>query len=940
MRNFFLVLILLCSISSFAQLLPFRTYTEKDGLNNKAVYSTVRDDRGLLWVGTPFGINWFDGTHFYQPPVPKKVDQVYVQKFYKDREGIIWTLTFYNGFYKFQNDQFTQYLIDTTYADINQNNIIDMVEMPHGQYAIAADRGVFLFDGKKFHRLDSDNLEGQMEAVNFFDNCLFVGFGKGLYSYSYNGKWRLLSKNLEGIPVNKILEANHHVFVATAKGLYCFDYFDPQKINQPKTVYLKNVEISDVGVNANNEIWFAADGASYKLSGNKLVEYGAAEGLKAKVNHIYFDYQSNGWLSTDQGLYKLGEEYFSFTPMKDGPVSLAKTTDNVWMSYPTGISDLGGKYHYQFADNAAFTCLYYAPRSKQLWIANENGVFVLNDHQVQKKFSFHCSYLYEDDDTTTWIATDEGKLFILKNDRLQPVSFNCFQNDFVSTILKDRNGFVWLGFRTGGVIKCKMENFGLTRVKEFSVKTGFPDLRIRSCYNDGETIFFGTRTNGLFIFSVNNNQYWHINNSNGLNATWVTSMAASDTAVYLTTNGGLFVLRKESSYGHPQIAAVNFPNEEISKQMNCVLVDGTQVWIGSNGMTRFLPERFHRDSSPAPVFITQVSVEGKADSSWMPYSSQKSTLHLPHNKNVIAFDFAGIHLKDEDALHYRYKLEGQDKDWSSAAERNFVSYNLPPGKYRFVVQAQNASGKWSDHPASYSFIIAQPFWSTWWFLALNIFLALAIVYLIYQYRLRQAMKFERLRYKISTDLHDDIGSTLSSISILSEMALTEHNPIQNEAMVAEIKENSLSLLEKMDDIVWSINPKNDSLESLLLRIKRFSSKLFEAKDIDYAIDIDKAVAHAKLPMEFRQHIYLILKEAINNLVKYSQATKAAIEVNYSNSVLKIRVSDNGKGFGPGANNSGNGIISMKTRAEMMAANLKIESSINEGTTIRLEVKIK
>lgn len=943
MRYIFVILFLLFSITSYQQLLPFKAYSEKDGLNSKSVYDAIRDDRGLLWVGTSSGINWFDGSHFFQPAVPTKIDQLYVQRFYKDREGIVWTMTFYNGFYKFQNDRFTQYLIDTTYSDINKNNIMDMVEMSPSHYAIAADRGVYLFDGKQFNRLDKKRLDGQIETVNYFNGYLFVGFGKGLYCYKYDHGWKMVSKNIEGISVNRILFKDDHVWIATDKGLYDFDYFNPEKINQPTITYLKNLVISDVTVDANNEIWFTGNGGGYKLSENKLVEYNAATGLKAAPVHIYFDYQNIGWFSTYEGLYKLGDEYFSFKKMKEGPISFAKEDDKVWASYHNSFADLAGKSHYQFAADAniSFANLYYAPKSKQLWITNEDGIFVLRNSKLQKIFSLNCSYLYEDNNGLTWIATNEGKLFVLNNDQLQPVSFNCFQNDFVSTILKDANGFVWLGFRTGGVIKCQLQNLVLKTVREFSSRTGFTDLRIRSCCSDSNgNILFGTRTNGLFIFSLDSDKSWHINNNNGLNAPWVTSISSSKDMLYLATNNGLFELKRQSSYDYPQITAVNFPNEEISKQMNCVVTNNGQVWIGSNGLTRFLPEKFQRDTSPCPVFITQLNIEGKTDNSWVPYSNQQGKLYLPHNKNVIAFEFAGIHLKDEDALHYRYMLEGQDKGWSQLTDRNFVSYNLPPGKYRFAVEAQNAAGVWSNHPATYSFIISQPFWATWWFVTLNIFLTIGVVYLIYRYRLKQAMKFEHLRYKISTDLHDDIGSTLSSISILSEMALTENSRQHNKEMVAEIKENSLSLLEKMDDIVWSINPKNDSLESLLLRIKRFSSKLFEAKDIDYAIDIDKAVTDVKLPMEYRQHLYLIMKEAINNLVKYSDATKAAIEVNYHSPILKLRISDNGKGFDIRSDHAGNGIISMKSRAGMMNANLRIESAIEEGTTIRLEVKIK
>src|SRR5262249_28497613 len=156
--------------------------------------------------------------------------------------------------------------------------------------------------------------------------------------------------------------------------------------------------------------------------------------------------------------------------------------------------------------------------------------------------------------------------------------------------------------------------------------------------------------------------------------------------------------------------------------------------------------------------------------------------------------------------------EGQDKDWSPPTERNFVSYNLPPGHYVFTVEAQNATGKWSRKAASFAFNIRHPFWAAWWFITLLVILTVAIIYSIYRYRVQQLLKLERLRSRISTDLHDEIGSTLSSISILSDIALNNPGSKQHLEMVGEIKENSLALMEKMDDIVWSINPKNDTLE--------------------------------------------------------------------------------------------------------------------------------
>jgi len=200
-------------------------------------------------------------------------------------------------------------------------------------------------------------------------------------------------------------------------------------------------------------------------------------------------------------------------------------------------------------------------------------------------------------------------------------------------------------------------------------------------------------------------------------------------------------------------------------------------------------------------------------------------------------------------------------------------------------------------------------------------------------------RMQHIRNKIAQDLHDDIGSTLSSISILSDLALRENSSRQTIETMNEIKDSSILLMERMDDIVWSINPRNDSLENLLMRVRHFATTLFEAKGVDYLIDIQKNINEVRLPMDYRQHIYLILKEAINNLVKYADAARAWLEVRFDERHLELSVRDNGRGFDLSAVAGGNGLAGMRRRAQLMGAKVEIVSGSGEGTSIRLQVNI-
>jgi signal transduction histidine kinase len=198
-------------------------------------------------------------------------------------------------------------------------------------------------------------------------------------------------------------------------------------------------------------------------------------------------------------------------------------------------------------------------------------------------------------------------------------------------------------------------------------------------------------------------------------------------------------------------------------------------------------------------------------------------------------------------------------------------------------------------------------------------------------------RMQHIRNKIAQDLHDDIGSTLSSISILSDLALRDR--VQTLETMSEIKDSAILLMERMDDIVWSINPRNDSLEHLLMRVRHFATTLFEATGIEYDISIQKNIDAVRLPTDFRQHVYLILKEAINNLVKYAGATRAEIQVGFEEGVMALSVRDNGKGFEPERPGQGNGLPGMRRRAETMGASLRIASAPGNGTEVVLRVAL-
>ena len=315
---------------------------------------------------------------------------------------------------------------------------------------------------------------------------------------------------------------------------------------------------------------------------------------------------------------------------------------------------------------------------------------------------------------------------------------------------------------------------------------------------------------------------------------------------------------------------------------------------------------------------------------------------LPYNRNYISFEYGVVRLKDSEGIDYQYKLDGIDKEWSEYSTYRYASYNsLPPGKYTFRVRAKTINNDESGAVTSYSFRINPPFYRTWWFFILLLAVFTSIGYVIYNQRIMQLIKIQKLRNKIASDLHDDVGSTLSSISIMSDLLQSQlDNSSRSEQMIRTIGANAHTMLDSMDDIIWSVNPANDKFQNLALRVREYAIPLFEMKNIRFSIDAPEEMNALQMPMDVRRNLYLIAKEAVNNLVKYSHASQADISFGYAYNALTMSVKDNGQGFDlENAKRNRNGLVNMRQRAEQIHGTLTINSEIGKGTCVTLQVKI-
>ncbi|MBA3649607.1 MAG: hypothetical protein H0W62_13860 [Chitinophagales bacterium] len=288
---------------------------------------------------------------------------------------------------------------------------------------------------------------------------------------------------------------------------------------------------------------------------------------------------------------------------------------------------------------------------------------------------------------------------------------------------------------------------------------------------------------------------------------------------------------------------------------------------------------------------------------------------------------------------FAFKLDGFDKDWHTTDYKNRIATytSLPPGNYNFLVKASNNDGVWNEDGTAIHITINPPFWNTWWFYILCFLMLVLTLYVLYRYRLNQILKLQHVRNKIASDLHDDIGSTLSSIAIYSELANEEvknHSP-KASSLLDTINENSRNTIESMSDIVWAINPDNDRFENILQRMRTFASAILEAKNMALTFESSASLSGLKLSMEKRKNLYLIFKEAVNNVAKYSGGKNCSIKIGLEGKVLNMEIADVGIGFDLNNYGPGNGLINMKKRIDEMRGKFMVQTAIGKGTVIQL-----
>ncbi len=525
---------------------------------------------------------------------------------------------------------------------------------------------------------------------------------------------------------------------------------------------------------------------------------------------------------------------------------------------------------------------------------------------------------------------------------------------------EDRAGNVWVGFLEAGLMRCPASG----RCTSYGAAEGVPPGSFMTLYVDSAgRLWAPTTLSGVVLVqepAAPAPSFKTFGTEHGLSSVNARSVVEDEWGrLYVSTVRGVDRLDLSTARVKHFTTADGLSYSEAGPSFRD---RGGAVWFTTyRGLSKYTPERGEAQP-PGPTLVRGLTVAG------VPYNVSElgerevSGLVLGPEQGQVQLDFFSLGFAAGESLLYQHRLEGQDAAWSAPAPERSVTLRLAPGTYRFAVRAVGAGGVPGPHPAVVSFRILPPFWRRWWFVALCLLTAAATAFVARRHfaarrreraraeaALRRAKEerlaeLERVRKRIATDLHDDIGSSLTQIAVLSEVARRTAAAGRAGEQLARISAVSNELVESMSDIVWAINPKKDRLSDLVHRMRRFASDVFTSRGIRLRFDAPAGADDLAVGANLRREVFLIFKESVNNAVRHSGAAAAEVEFRVEGDHLLLRVGDDGRGFDARAFEreraaGGNGLHSLARRARDLGGVYEVRSAPGAGTTVTLSVPL-
>jgi len=932
-----------------------RSFTINDGLVSNQVRAFYEDSKGNIWIMTWEGLSRFDGRRFRNYSLTDGLVYPMINAMTEDSEN--------GNLYIAENDGTLDVIVNGVVQQALRryyvNAINKLIQDPAGIIMAPSDeKGICVFDKGLLTPLNTSGINfSVVDLIPVGKYFFFCGLQSGvmLHDHTIIKRWPITFNDYTSI----LKDQFDRIWVGTGDGprwvnlTSGYSQYDLVPTSFNLTPWSR-WPIRDLLQTTDGSIWIAAIGGLIQIKPDQSWRvYTRKDGLPTDyVTSVYEDKEGMLWIGTDQGiaLLDIKNTIDQFRIGEDLPNN--KITDI--------LPSLDGGAYMISNDSFLFKIALNRPIQPIItgnvgriyeFIIVKNDTLITTDKGRFQIFNNKVNVWNEIPFSPAWISveTKDGNIFSSVNDTIN-ISTRAYHykhpalKNFITALSDGIADEFWVGTQKDGLFQAnvKLNPAGKIELDIIDFSAYVPDKNIRSLHVDQQGhIWVGTRNIGLIQLipdSVNGGYVSHTyNHKDGLTSDFVKTITSDpDGNIWVGTFTGIEkLIPTNDGFRIFSFSKVNNFFATVSK---LILAHDKSIWgITNSGVIR-IKDGLYELVPPAEAYIANVVTAQKT----LIDPLNQLPFDLNYDQNYIDIEFSSNdHINGNQTL-YSYRLTGsQDTSWSLPLPVHKVSYaNLLPADYRFEVRLLG----WNDQYGkitTYKFRIRPPFWQRIWFMVLASLALLGILFLFYKYRIRQFQHIQEVRDRIASDLHDEIGSSLTHVNILSEIGKKTAEPDGSSLQLFKrIGEEVQSSSEALDDIIWSVSSRAETAEDLVSRMRRYASELFDVKGISFMLQEEKLEDNQKIELELRRDFYLIYKELLRNILRHAEATEVKIRIREEDQFLWLSVSDNGHGFDPNAHTIRQGLHSIRGRIAKWRGHISIDSSDHNGTHIKIGLPLR
>lgn len=965
-----------------------RTWQTEDGLPHNVVRAIAQTPDGYLWIGTQNGLARFDGVRFtvFDAQNTPSMASADVAALCVDHAGSLWIGT-EAGLLEWKAGSILQ---PEGKAPPTGKTIRTLYETRDGALWVGTLHGLDRFEnGRVTHFSREDGLASDVIQTVFEDaqTNLWIGTAAGLnrltggHIESFGPANPMVENSIRGITQDK----GWRVWIGSDNGMIWYN--TSQFYAYDRKYGLSDSFVSAVCEDHDGNLWVGTHSGLNRFREGRFFNELKSEGVPYdKVNSIFEDREGILWIGSIEGLIRLiPRRFFTYNTQQglthNNTVSVLEDRNgNIWTgTYGGGLDCLRDEQVIAFGKTNGLTqdliLSLCEGRDGSLWIGSDapGGLFRLQHGEFEHYAvsdglaDSAIRTIHEDRLGKIWLGTDQGLVCYANGAFCRYTAKDHLAGVQVRAICEDHQGQLWFG-TDGGLSRWESGRF-----VNLTTHDGLSDNSITALHVDTQdNLWIGTGTGGLSRYRAG--RLTSYTKQQGLFSDEIFEILEDDYGwLWMSCAKGLFRVRKKDfdavdqrvatvvtsiPYGKSDGMAGTLCNG-VAKPAGWKARDG-RLWFPTTKGLVVVDPNIRVVETPPPVFIEQLIADDRpaqktAADSLPPSRGPAKPISIPPGRGELEFDYTALNFQNPENTRFKYLLDGIDSDWVEAGTRRVAHYNnIYPGSYRFRVIACNGDGIWNSTGASLTVLLQPHMWQTWWTRAAAILAILGSVggaaRYVTQKRMQQRLRLleqqsaiERERGRIAKDIHDELGSSLTRIVMLG---LRTHEDIAHPDKLAvhtdKIVSSARKAVQSLDEIVWAVNPENDTLDGLVGYLNQFGTQFFEGTGVRCRLELPAKLPSLILPAELRHALFLVVKEAMNNVLKHAQASETRIKASESGGLVEIVIEDNGCGFDPlagGGGRKGNGLANMGKRMAAIGGGFIVHSLPGRGTQLRFTVKV-